>query len=111
MYWCDFSSDAHLPEFYKTRPVVVISHKNTMTGRCIVVPMTTKKPTDKSAIPLSASLDGRESWAVCDHIYTIAASRLHAHHGKIARLAEKELGEILKLAHKQFPTPKNTDGS
>jgi len=29
IYWCDFWLDAQLPEMWKTRPVVVVSYKNT----------------------------------------------------------------------------------
>jgi hypothetical protein len=32
IYWCDFWLDAHLPEMWKTRPVVVVSYKNTLHG-------------------------------------------------------------------------------
>jgi mRNA-degrading endonuclease toxin of MazEF toxin-antitoxin module len=41
IYWCAFWRDAQLPEMWKTRPVVVISYKNTLSGPCLVVPLTT----------------------------------------------------------------------
>lgn len=32
LLWCDFPADAHLPEFWKTRPVLVISKRTTLKG-------------------------------------------------------------------------------
>jgi hypothetical protein len=29
LYWCDFPADAQLPEFWKRRPVIVVSFKKT----------------------------------------------------------------------------------
>jgi hypothetical protein len=42
VYWCGFPRDMRQPEFWKTSPVVVISHQNLLTGPILVVPMTTK---------------------------------------------------------------------
>ena len=41
IYWCDYWQDARLPEMWKTRPVIVVSYKNTLTGPCLVVPVST----------------------------------------------------------------------
>ena len=38
LYWCDFPRDAHLPEFWKRRPVIIISYKNTLSGAVTVIP-------------------------------------------------------------------------
>ena len=32
VYWCRFWTDALRPEFYKTRPVVIVSHDNRLDG-------------------------------------------------------------------------------
>ena len=42
IYWCDYWKDARLPEMWKTRPVIVVSYKNTLTGPCRVVPVSTE---------------------------------------------------------------------
>jgi len=34
IYWCDYWKDARLPEMWKTRPIIVVSYKNTLTGPC-----------------------------------------------------------------------------
>jgi hypothetical protein len=42
VYWCRFWRDALRPEFYKNRPVVVVSRDNRLDGPALVVPLTTK---------------------------------------------------------------------
>jgi mRNA interferase MazF len=42
IYWCDFWLDAQLPEMWKTRPVVVLSYKNSRYGPCLVIPTSTQ---------------------------------------------------------------------
>ena len=32
LYWCDFPKDAQLPEFWKTRAVLIMSVRNTLHG-------------------------------------------------------------------------------
>src|SRR3546814_13095878 len=41
LYWCDFPQDAQLPEFWKRRPVIIVSFKNTLHGAVTVVPCST----------------------------------------------------------------------
>ena len=62
LHWCDFWRDAHLPEFWKTRPVVVVSYKNLLHGPCLVVPCSTESQ-DRNpwAYMLTTSIDGRAS--------------------------------------------------
>lgn len=109
MYWCDFwpAKQARLPEFYKTRPVVVLSHSNKLSGHCLVIPVSSAPQSDNRwSVKLSISLDGRESWAVCNHIYTVSTSRLHKHQGKIPKLSEVEFGELLKRVMACLPKPR-----
>jgi mRNA-degrading endonuclease toxin of MazEF toxin-antitoxin module len=42
VYWCRFWADALRPEFYKNRPVVIVSRDNRLDGPGLVVPLTTK---------------------------------------------------------------------
>jgi mRNA interferase MazF len=81
----------------RTRPVVVISYKNTLHGPCLVVPTTTQ-PHDNSiwVWELSVSLDGRRNWVICNHLYTIAPSRLSPDKGRIPRVPNAEFNELLK---------------
>ena len=77
VYWCDFWADAHLPEMWKTRPVIVVSYKNTLHGPCLVVPTTTSpQPDNPWGFKLSLRVDAaRASWAVCNQPSTVAPSR------------------------------------
>ena len=80
IFYCDFWKDAQLPEFWKKRPVVILSYRNTLTGHCTVLPASTF-PQDENqwAHKLSFHIDGdRDSWVVCNHIATVATSRLSA---------------------------------
>src|SRR5260370_38016966 len=70
IYWCDFWQDAHLPEMWKTRPVIVISYTNTLHGPCLVIPTTTEPDNESNpwACKLSIKIDGTpDSWTVCHH--------------------------------------------
>ncbi len=106
LYWCDFWRDAQLPEMLKTRPVIVLSYKNSMHGSCLVVPMTTA-PLAKNrwALELSTSIDGRKSWALCNHLCTIAASRLPFCGKKAPSVDKAEFNEILVKVTNWLPRP------
>lgn len=106
IYWCDFPRDAQLPEMWKTRPVVVMSYKNTLHGPCLVVPLTTEPQGNSPwAWELATSLDGRRTWVVCNHPYTVAPSRFSTFPGKIPRVPNAEFNEILKRITAWLPRP------
>lgn len=106
IYWCDFPRDAQLPEMWKTRPVVVMSYKNTLHGPCLVIPTTTEPQGDNPwAFKLAAHIDGQTSWAVCNHPYTVAPSRFSQVRGKIPRVANAEFNEILARLTRWLPRP------
>jgi mRNA interferase MazF len=106
LYWCDFWRDAQLPEMWKTRPVMVLSYKNTLSGPCLVVPLSTE-PQGHSpwAWELTVSIDGRKNWVVCNHLYTIAPSRLTQVARKPPRVPDSEFNEILKRVMAWLPRP------
>ena len=59
LYWCDFPQDAQLPEFWKRRPVVIVSYKNTLSGAVTVVPCSSQDQTDNEwAVRLKTTIDG-----------------------------------------------------
>jgi mRNA interferase MazF len=71
-YWCDFPQDAQLPEFWKRRPIVVVSFKNTLHGAVTVIPCSTQAQSGNAyAFPLQTTIDGRAAWAVCDKPTTV----------------------------------------
>jgi len=104
-YWCDFPRDAQLPEMWKTRPVLVLSYKNTLFGPCLVAPFSTDPQIGNPwALPASISFDGRKTWVVCNHLYTVAPSRLSTFPGgKIPRFGEEEFTRILALVLQWMP--------
>ena len=96
LYWCDFPSDARLPEFWKVRPVVILSYKNTRNGLVTVLPCSSKSHDREIwAHKLSLSIDDRESWAICNAITSVSVSRLSAYDGPIKRLSEDECNVLL----------------
>jgi len=104
LYWCDFPDDAHLPEFWKTRPVLVVSYKNTLSGAVTVVPCSSQNQEgNKWAFRLRTTIDGGASWAICDKITSVAVSRLSPHKGGIRRLPEVEFHEVLTLILQWLP--------
>jgi mRNA interferase MazF len=91
---------------WKTRPVIVISYKNTLSGPCLVVPTTTQPQGNSPwAWEMSMSIDGRRAWAVCNHLYTVAPSRLSVGRTKIPRVSNAEFNEILKRVMAWLPRP------
>lgn len=116
LYWCDFWADTRLPEMWKRRPVIILSYKNSLHGACSVLACSTdaqEGPSAQWAHPLSVSLDGRQTWVVCNHIYTISPSRLMADRNGIKRLSEAEFNQILtKTLHwlPKLPEPAQGGG-
>lgn len=105
-YWCDFPQDAQLPEFWKRRPVVILSYRNTLHGAVTVIPCSTQaQPGNRWAFPLRTTIDGRAAWAICDKPATVAVSRLLPDKGGIARMPDDEFGELLALVLEWLPRP------
>jgi len=97
---------------WKTRPVVVVSYRNTLHGPCLVVPTTTEPQLSNPwAFKLTTSIDGRDAWAICNQPSTIAPSRLSPAKGKVPRLSEAEFKEILALLLRWLPRPLEDTGA
>jgi mRNA interferase MazF len=107
VYWCDFWRDAHLPEMWKTRPVVVVSYRNKLHSPCTVIPLSTvvHDPKDAWAYKLDFQIDGVTSWAVCNMPSTVAPSRFSQFKGRIPLLPETDFNEILARLLKWLPRP------
>ena len=104
LYWCDFPNDAQLPEFWKRRPVVILSKTAKLDGAVTVIPCSTQARQDpKLAFPLRTTIDGRAGWAICDKPTTIAVSRLLPAQGVIVRMPPDEFHEMLKLVLDLLP--------
>lgn len=106
VYWCDLPRDAQLPEFWKTRPVLILSKKSTLYGATTVLPFTTKsQPDNPSAYHLASPIDGTSSWVVCNHILTVAVSRLSPPDRVIPRVSQEDFDKILALMFSHLPLP------
>ncbi len=104
LYWCDFPKDAQLPEFWKRRPVVILSKIAKLYGTAVVIPCSTKAEQDpKLAFPLRTTIDGRAGWAMCDKPATVAGSRLVPSQGAIPRMPDDEFHQMLKLVLDLLP--------
>lgn len=104
--WCDFPKDAQLPEFWKRRPVIVLSYRNTLHGTVTVVPCSTQtQPNNPWAFPLRTTIDGRAAWAICDKLTSVAVSRLLPDKGGIVRMPEDEFDDMLRIVELWLPKP------
>ncbi|MBW3096159.1 type II toxin-antitoxin system PemK/MazF family toxin [Pseudohoeflea coraliihabitans] len=112
LYWCDLPKDAQLPEFWKRRPVIILSKNATLYGAVTVIPCSTQaQPNPKLAFALRTTIDGRAAWAVCDKPMTVAVSRLVATHGAIVRIPQDEFDEMLAVVLDLLPKPPAPDQS
>jgi mRNA interferase MazF len=106
LFWCDFPQDAQLPEFWKRRPVIVISYRNILHGAVTVIPCSTQtQPGNKWAFALQTTIDGRAAWAICDKLTSVAVSRLGPDKRGIVRMPEAEFNAMLRLVLEWLPTP------
>jgi mRNA interferase MazF len=104
LFWCDFPKDAQLPEFWKRRPVIILSKNSRLYGSVVVVPCSTSANQDvRLAFPLRTTIDGRAAWAICDKPTTVAVSRLVSSHGSITRMPQDEFDQMLRLVLDLLP--------
>lgn len=105
LLWCDFAQDAQLPEFWKRRPVVILSYRNTLYGAVTAIPCSTKAQAGNEwAFPLRTTIDGRAAWAICDKPCTVAVSRLLPDKNGIRRLPQDEFDDMVRLVLRWLPT-------
>lgn len=103
-FWCDFPNDAQLPELWKRRPVLIVSYRQRLHDVATVIPCSSlEQDRNKWSLKISKSIDGKESWAICDKPCSVAVSRLTSDKSGIHRLAEDEFHEILKLLLQWLP--------
>ena len=104
LYWCKFPIDGQSPEFWKTRPVIILSSRQHLYSTVTVIPCSSQpQGGNKWAFPLQTTIDGSNSWAICDKITNIAVSRLTPHRGQINRIPDNEFQEILEIVLNWLP--------
>jgi mRNA interferase MazF len=107
LYWCRLPKDAELPEMWKTRPVIIISPSNTLSGSVTLIPTSTvEQGANKWAEMLDTSIDGEKSFAICDQLLTLAASRLRAPERVAPRISPDEINRIVTKIHSRLPQPR-----
>lgn len=95
IFYCNLPKDAHLPEFWKQRPVIIVSRNRELGGIYTVLPLTTQpQPTNKYAYALTTTVRGVESWVICNHPMSVATSRLSLIQPSTPRITQNELVEI-----------------
>lgn len=113
LYWCAFHDERHIhvPEMWKVRPVVVVSRKNVLRGKCTVLPFSTSDRNEfgEFAFEVSAEvrkiIDKERTWVLCDHPVTVATSRLTQIKGAVPRMPAAELADVLRLMLKSLAAP------
>src|SRR3546814_20847330 len=103
----DWSSDVCSSDlFWKRRPVIIVSFKNTLHGAVTVVPCSTAaQPGNKWAFPLQTPIDGRPAFAICDKLTTVAVSRLLHDKGGIIRMPVGQFDDMTRLVFALRPVP------
>ena len=106
VFWVDFPDDFITPEFGPPHPGIVIRAARFMDEPCMVVPMTTVDQGEaKYAYKLPRNPNPKErerqTWAVCDHIYTVALERLRPMADRYAwntipRITDADMYEICR---------------
>lgn len=104
LFWCDFQEDALNPEFWKRRPVIIISKTSKVKGSVTVVPCSTQAQTSRWAFPLQTTIDGKAAWAICNYPTTVSTSRLVAHQNHIRRLKSDEFKSMLAVVLDYLPS-------
>jgi mRNA interferase MazF len=107
LYWCSLPSESciHIPEFWKKRPVIVISRSNKLSGKVVVLPVTTDEDNEiyEGSLELSETtrnkINGKRCWVVFDHPMTVATSRLDFINKRPPRVEQDELSNILVRFH------------
>ena len=105
IYWSDFPKDAQLPEFWKRRPVLIISKNNVVSGKFSALPLTTvEQPNNIWAHEIVSPFGKQPCWVICNHIVTMACSRLYPHRPAIPRLAPADFQKVVAIMLRALPS-------
>jgi len=106
--WCNFPKDAQLPEFWKVRPILVISKRSNLHGHVTVLPFSTKSQSDNpAAYPVVSPVDGKKTWIICNYITTVSVSRLMQSNVGFSRLPENDFDKVVNLMLQYLPRPQS----
>ncbi|MBI5940043.1 MAG: type II toxin-antitoxin system PemK/MazF family toxin [Caulobacterales bacterium] len=108
VYWCSFSEHNWPPEFDAPHLVVVIRGGQQHDGSHVVVPLTKRAQTGEFSYRLKGNPNPRsapETWAVCDHIYTVASARLaplRDDNGNYRRAVAVHPDDLVEIGRRMF---------
>lgn len=106
VYWCDFPQDAQIPEFWKRRPVLILSRSTKLYGSTTVLPLTTKPQTGNSMVyEMVSPIGGQKAWVICNYLTTVAVSRLHLPSNPPPRVNKEDFRNILTIVMNILPSP------
>ena len=104
VYWCRFPKDAQLPEFWKMRPVLIVSKNSSRFGAVTVLPFSSNpQPDNQKAYVVVSPINGKENWVICNYLTTVAVSRLSMPNGGVNRLDQQDFNNIIGIALKELP--------
>lgn len=127
VYWCQYPQveHVHLPEFHakppdnRPRPVVVLSKKpevwdQPLKGVVTVVPLTTSEQTKRQDRHYSVRIkspikEQSDSWAICNHITTVAVTRLIPADTPNPKVCYDDFQKIVKQVLKNLPDPEHRE--
>ncbi|EJF80045.1 uncharacterized protein YifN (PemK superfamily) [Bartonella doshiae] len=103
VFWCDFPHDSILPEFWKKRPVLVLSKNAKLYGNVAVLPFSTKsQPNNPAAYPRQSPIENKKAWIICNSCHNSFVSRLSCAH-TVPRLPEEDFHKVVALMLKHLP--------
>ena len=110
IYWCRFPDAACLesPEFWKRRPVIIFSKTNKLRGKVTVLPCSTADQYgNPNAFQIQSPFSEKETWVICDHIITVATSRLcQPREQYIPKISETDFEKITAKVFANLPIDK-----
>lgn len=109
VYWCDYPEPEHTqkPEFYKRRPVVVLSKNATLYGAVTIAPISGKAQNyNRHSQLIQSPIDGRDAWVVCNHICTVSTRRLDVPAEGLRRIPDDVFQQILAKVYRNLPLPR-----
>ncbi|KAA6406198.1 type II toxin-antitoxin system PemK/MazF family toxin [Candidatus Tokpelaia sp.] len=99
-----FPNGAILPEFYKMRPVLIISKKARLDGIVTILPLTTSpQNSNPAAYKIISGITPKQSWIICNYITSVSVARLSAERRIVPYLPEGEFAQVLALMHSFLP--------
>jgi mRNA-degrading endonuclease toxin of MazEF toxin-antitoxin module len=100
-----------MPEIWKRRPALVISHRDHhLKGTCLVLPVTTKTERDNTrwcyTMPdYAVKVLGEPSLILCSYPITVAVSRLEQVKGSVVMMQQDDFNKVLALVREWMPEP------